>query len=164
MTLFLVTQYYQMPDLFQFDDYQKCMAEAPDEITPAYCIVNTFIKPDRSSQLYSFIHEFSGKEKQHFRHDKLQRGVCVEKCLKLIEELDSEGDHFSTDEFPMDVKLTFDFVQYRFVNDDRLQFNRILNICMNKYLADNYNLSGFSKIEYCLRRDQHIRAGSALIC
>lgn len=147
-----------MPDLFQFDDYQKCMAEASDGITPAYCIVNTFIKPDRSSQLYNLINNFSSKEKQHFRHDKLQRGICVKSCLKLIEELTTD-DYFNIDEFPMDVKLTFDFVKYRFVNDDRVQFNKVLNICMNKYLADNYNLSGFSKIEYCLRRDQHIRKG-----
>lgn len=148
-----------MPDLFRFDDYQKCMARSADDYSPAYCVVNTLIKPDRSSELYNFIHDFSKKEKQHFRHDKLQRGVCLENCLHLIDELGSEAENYRGEDFPIDSKLTFDFVDYRYVNDDRLQFNDALNICINKQLADNYNLSGYSKIEYCLRRDQHFKAG-----
>lgn len=148
-----------MPDLFRFDNYQKCLGEARDENIPAYCVVNSFIKPDQSSSLYNYINDFSKKEKQHFRHDKLQHGICLEECLSLIQELGTAAEAFYVKAFPMDSKLTFDFVNYQFVNDDRAEYNKVLNICINKQLVDNYNLSSFSNIEYCLRSEQHLKAG-----
>lgn len=146
-----------MPELFQFDDYQKCMDLSTDSIAPAYCIVNTLIKPDESSELSRLIKEFSKREKQHFRHDKLQRGICLENCLRLVERL-NDVESFYVEKFPSDTKLNFDFVNYPFVKEDRSKFNRVVNVCINKQLA-NYNLTGFSSIEYCLRHDQRIPTG-----
>lgn len=146
-----------MPELFQFDDYQKCMDLSTDSISPAYCIVNTLIKPDESSELSRLIKEFSKREKQHFRHDKLQRGICLENCLRLAERL-SDVESFYVEKFPSDTKLNFDFVNYPFVKEDRSKFNRVVNVCINKQLV-NYNLTGFSSIEYCLRHEQRIPTG-----
>lgn len=148
-----------MPDLFIFDDYEQCMSLEEDRSTAAYCVVNAFIKPDDSSILYNYIDEFSKREKQHFRHDKVQRGICVQKCLRLINDLGDSSETFHIEQFAMDSKLTFDFVEYAFVKEDREKLNRILNICINKQLSDNYNLSAFSSIEYCLRHDQNISKG-----
>lgn len=142
-----------MPDIFAYDDYDKCMALSSNEISPAYCIVNSHIKPDDSSNLYNFIHEFSRKEKQHFQHEKLQRGICIKECLSLTHALGQEAEHFYTESFLMESKLTLDFVKYQFADEDRSKLNHILNICINKQLIANYNLSSHSTIEYCLRRN-----------
>lgn len=148
-----------MPDLFQFDDFEKCSALSDINAPVKYCVVRTFIKPDKASQLYKFIHEFSEKEKQHFRHDKLDRGICMTNCEKLVEDLGDEAENYFIESFPMDSKLTFDFIGFPFVARDRLKYNRIVNICINKHLVGNYNLTGFSSIEYCLGRDRDIPAG-----
>lgn len=124
-----------MPALYGFDAYEQCMEN------------------------YDFIHEFSSKEKQHFRHDKLQRGVCMKKCLGLVDSLGDEADNYITKKFPFNSKLNFEFIDYPAAREDRLRFNPDVNVCINKQLMDNYNLSGFSSIEYCLRREKHIQLG-----
>ena len=148
-----------MPDMFVFDDFDKCMAES-DHLSSSYCVVNSYLKPDQSSKLYNYIHEFSKKEKQHFRHDKLQRGICVKDCLNFVKHLGNESEQFFSESFPMDTKLTFDFIKYPFVNEDRSRLNRILNVCVNELLVANYNLTGHSSIEYCLRKDASVPIGS----
>lgn len=74
-----------MPHLNEFDDYDECMDVYKTEAK--YCYVKSIIKPDYESALYLNIAEFSSKKKQHFRHDKLSRGICLNKCMKFIEEL-----------------------------------------------------------------------------
>jgi len=152
-------EYYKLPDLYHFGDYQKCIGSSTDSSSPAYCIVNSFIKPDNESELYNHIREFSKRTKQHYRHDKLERGICLADCAKLVEELGDEAGDYFVESFPMDSRLTFDFIGYRFVDEDRLSFNRIINICVNKKLMNNNNLKAFSSIEYCVRRDHRVPIG-----
>jgi hypothetical protein len=147
-----------MPEMCSFDNYDRCMALTSDKTSPGYCIVNTFIKPDYSSELYNYIREFSKLEKQHFRHDKVQRGICVKDCLSLIDELGSESMNFYVDKFPMDSKLTLDTFKYRFVDEDRSNFDLLMNICVNKQLSE-FNLSGYSTIDHCMRHDESLPKG-----
>ena len=147
-------EYYEMPDLFQFDDYQKCLGKNKQNTHPSYCIVNTYVKPDYTSVLYNYINEFSMRGKQHFRHDKLQRGICMEKCMKIVADLGEEAEDYYIKEFPMNSKLTFDVVDYINVKEDRVKFNKLVNICINTELMGNYNLSGYSSIEYCIYDNQ----------
>lgn len=76
-----------MPKLNEFDDYDGCMEVFRDKAK--YCYVKSVIKPDKS-ELFAFITEFSSRRKQHFRHDKLTRGICVNRCEKLIKSLDEK--------------------------------------------------------------------------
>jgi hypothetical protein len=147
-----------MPALFEFDDFDKCLAVS-QETSPAFCVVNSFIKPNNSSDLYKFIHEFSLKEKQHFRHDKLQRGICLKDCMEILEKLGNSSEEFYVEKFPMDSKLTLDFVKFQNVDNDRLKLNHIINVCINQRLTANYNLTSYSEIEYCLRDDASLPTG-----
>lgn len=82
-----------MPRINELDDYDECLGVYGD--SAKYCYVKSIIKPpDYSSDLYKFIMEFSWNEKQHYRHDKLARGICLNKCLKLIESLEDTADKF----------------------------------------------------------------------
>jgi hypothetical protein len=91
-----------MPALNKFEDYDSCMGTYKDDAR--YCFVRTAIKPD-SSELYGFIKEFSDNKKQHFRHDKLSRGVCVNACKELIDGLGSEAEKYFVPFFGLDYKV-----------------------------------------------------------
>lgn len=93
-----------MPELNKFDDYESCLETYREEAK--YCYVKTAIQPDASSELYKFIMEFSSLKKQHFRHDKLTRGVCINTCLDLIRELGASADDFYVSEFKLDYKVS----------------------------------------------------------
>lgn len=158
----VVTEYFKMPDINLFADYDRCMALSPHQNSPAYCVVNTFIKPDPLSELYNYIKDFSKLEKQHFRHDKLHRGICVKDCLSLVKELGSEAKNYFVEKFPMDANLTIDNFKYRFIDEDRSSLDEVMNICVNHELA-KFNLSGYSTIDFCMRHDESIPKGKQLI-
>lgn len=146
-----------MPDLYQMDDYEKCLGLQNDfESNEAlYCLVNTQLKPDNNSELYRYIHEFSMNKKQHFRHDKLQRGICVTKCKKIVDALGEEAEEYTVDDLELNQRRNIDVVNYDNVKGDRINYDNIINICVNKELMDSYNLSGFSTIDYCIRKDNN---------
>lgn len=84
--IFAVTEYYKMPRLHLMDDFDLCM-DQPHNLT-VYCIATVILKPNTSLPLWEYIDEFSRNRKKHFRHDRLQRGVCVNRCSDLLSELD----------------------------------------------------------------------------
>lgn len=93
-----------MPDLYRFDDYDKCIGS--HDAKALYCVVNSFIKPESGSELYRLIRNFSSNHKQHLRHDKLQRGVCVNECRELVGKLGEDSGKYFVEEFPMDSKVS----------------------------------------------------------
>lgn len=90
--------------IYRFDDYEQCMGNYESEAL--YCVVNSYIKPDPQSELYKFIMDFSKNKKQHFRHDKLQRGLCVNTCQRLIQKMGRNSNRYLVKKFPMDSKVS----------------------------------------------------------
>ena len=86
-----------MPQLNEFDDYEECMDVYQKD--GKYCNVKSAIKPDISSQTYAYIADFSSRKKQHFRHDRLTRGICLNKCIELIESLGIEAEYYYEPDF-----------------------------------------------------------------
>lgn len=81
-----------MPKLNKFDDYDECMVTYGDEAK--YCYVKSIIKPPNyQSSIYEFIRKFSSHVKQHYRHDKLTRGICLNKCAELISSMNETTSH-----------------------------------------------------------------------
>lgn len=146
-----------MPDLYQIDDYEKCLGlqNYSESNEALYCLVNTQLKYDDSSELYSYIHEFSMNEKQHFRHDKLQRGICLNKCKIIVESLGEQAIQYVEYDLEVNQRRKIDVINYDNVKEDRINYEKLINICVNKELMDSYNLSGFSTIEYCIRKDNN---------
>lgn len=95
-----------MPELNKFNNYDECMAVFEKEAK--YCFVKTALKPDESSELYRFIMEFSNIKKQHFRHDKLTRGVCINTCRKIISDIGLESDKYFVPKFNLDYSVIFE--------------------------------------------------------
>lgn len=92
-----------MPKIFRFDDYDLCMGLYNTKAL--YCVVNTFIKPDPKSELYEYIKNYSSNKKQHFRHDKLQRGLCVNGCKKVISQMEKKPSDYFVKKFDFDSKV-----------------------------------------------------------
>ena len=96
-------EYFRMPKIYRYDDYDQCLGLYDKEAF--YCVVNTFIKPDEKSELSKFITEFSSNKKQHFRHDKLQRGLCLNGCKDVIDKMGKSSENYLVKKFPFDSKV-----------------------------------------------------------
>lgn len=147
-----------MPDLYAMDDYEKCLGLPNNSESNAalYCLVNTQMTSDNTSELYNYIHEFSMNKKQHFRHDKLQRGICISKCKMIVELLGDQAEEYLMNDVELNQRQTINVVNYDNIKEDRINYEKIINICVNKVLMDSYNLSGLSTIEYCIRKDNNL--------
>ena len=99
-----VDEYSLMPNLYRFDDYEKCFDVFQEKAL--YCVVNSYIKPDLSSDLYKLIDAFSSNQKQHLRHDKLQRGLCINICDQKVQRLGNESTKYLIENFPKDSNVS----------------------------------------------------------
>lgn len=149
--IIVVSQYYLMPSLYNYDDYDGCSALFDD---PVYCIIDIQIKPELTSDLYNYITKFSNNYKQHFRHDKLERGLCINLCKQHVEKLESESFEYQIDSSSINAKETNDeFNIYFNAYEDRKKYDELVNKCINIELIAQFNLSGFSSIEYCITKN-----------
>ena len=80
-----MTEYYGMPKLFIYDEFDRCLTEHDENAV--YCIVDTVIKPNNSATIWPIIEKYTNDTKRHFRHDRVQRGICMNRCEKLIGRL-----------------------------------------------------------------------------
>ena len=93
-----------MPELNKFENYDACMGTFGREAK--FCYVKTALKPDKSSKLFNFIEEFSSNKKQHFRHDKLARGICINTCRKIIDDLGQPAaEKYFVEKFDFDYEV-----------------------------------------------------------
>lgn len=94
---YAVTQYYEMPPLYDFDDYDRCLYEfAGSETTtgPAsYCFVRADIQPDSQAAAWRAVEEISKFDRHHFDHRHLYFGLCVHKCEAELAALDADAVH-----------------------------------------------------------------------
>lgn len=78
-----VTIYRNLPPLYDFDNYDHCLAQKASK----YCMVFAEIVPNRYNEIWKNIETLSNDLTHHYRHKKLFFGVCVEKCLELLDNL-----------------------------------------------------------------------------
>ncbi|EAT36801.1 AAEL011139-PA, partial [Aedes aegypti] len=154
---FPVDQYYRMPRIYAYDDYDECFTtyESPD---PAYCVARSVIKPDNRSELWRLI-QVSVIFRGHYRHDHLDRGLCVQRCRKLVASLDNETiQQLYVEKFDINFPYIIDSKVFEDVkvHQDRALYGRLINICENYILRKVYNLTAYTEIEYCTRPTEQI--------
>lgn len=150
-----------MPKLDKFDDYNECFGIFQEEAK--YCFVRTYIKPNLSSDLYKFIAEFSSNQKQHLRHDKLSRGICLNRCVKTIQRMGEQSNKYFVPLFEVEngpLRISLKFLEYQNASADRQEYDRLINQCVNLELMESYQLEGFSSIEYCTNGESSIGIGN----
>lgn len=112
-----------------------------------------------NSFLFQF-KEISRDYKHNYRHDRLRRGVCLSNCqaelahlkAKAIESLESEKLDFNN--FP---PILYPAKTFRNDGEYREKYGKIMNICMNQRTQLEYNLSGYTHIEYCVTKHDNER-------
>ncbi|XP_039452293.1 nose resistant to fluoxetine protein 6-like [Culex pipiens pallens] len=139
-----MSEYHQMPPLFQYESIDKCLRSDPEG---AFCIVKSVVKPDENSPLWRSIQKYS-KYAYQYQHDVLTRGVCVEACRKLVENL-RDQQRFWQPEFDVEFKYIINDWLLPNIEQFRSQYSELLNICQNYRMQSEYNLTVFSEIEHC---------------
>ncbi|KAJ3657789.1 hypothetical protein Zmor_009569 [Zophobas morio] len=88
---FLDEEYKLIPDLFKFDDFDKCIFYSTD-LNPTYCKVAVELSPEDRSQtniLWSTI-EKASSNKRNYRYDLLRHGICASRKCGNFNETTSE--------------------------------------------------------------------------
>ncbi|XP_049542768.1 nose resistant to fluoxetine protein 6-like [Anopheles darlingi] len=146
-----LTAYYEMPPLYQYDDYDRCLAK-PGAI---YCLVDGWIVPNATNPRWTVIRQFSVDTKRSFRHDRLQRGLCMDRCHQLLGRFDhrTQMKYFLARFEPNGAEeITFDPNTFRGALDWRNRYRRLANQCVNYELKRQYALMAYSTVEYCTTR------------
>lgn len=74
-------QYYQMPKLFQLDDYGECLSSRRG----AFCLGTFDLLPYKNDKLLDIVKQFSA-DKFHFNHTHIHRGFCLsQRCSHLTD-------------------------------------------------------------------------------
>ncbi|CAG5047468.1 unnamed protein product [Parnassius apollo] len=75
-------QYHQMPQLFQLDDYEKCLANRRG----AFCLGSFDLVAPPNNRFFNVIQKFS-EEPYSFNHTRIHRGYCVSARCSDIDEV-----------------------------------------------------------------------------
>ncbi|XP_062550044.1 nose resistant to fluoxetine protein 6-like [Armigeres subalbatus] len=138
-------EYSYMPKLYQYDDYGKCLKQGS-----AYCMVRSLVKPRPSSALWQRIQNFSA-DVRHFRHNLLDRGICIDECLRSIGGLSqTQREELRVASFQVDFKYRFRKKYYSHLPANHQLYQDSVSLCINQKLKSSYDLLAYSDIEYCL--------------
>ncbi|XP_049299980.1 uncharacterized protein LOC125772376 [Anopheles funestus] len=77
--------YELMPPLFEYENVTNCFEQYP---TSVYCVVKTVLTPKEDSKVWYAIEKYS-KNPSYHEHSLLDRGLCVDACVNLVNSLNS---------------------------------------------------------------------------
>ncbi|XP_065086709.1 uncharacterized protein LOC135708531 [Ochlerotatus camptorhynchus] len=136
--------YSSMPKLHQYDDYGRCLKQGS-----TYCMVRSLVKPRFSSGLWQQIQNFS-EDVRHYRHNLLDRGICIDECLRLIGGLSkSQRDELRVESFQVDFNYRFKRKYFPHRPEHERLYGDAITLCINQKLKSSYDLKAYSDIEYC---------------
>ncbi|XP_063697877.1 nose resistant to fluoxetine protein 6-like [Culicoides brevitarsis] len=146
-SVFNLTEYYKMPIQNDMDDYTRCMVEGDDSM---WCSTYTIIKPNRSNEVWNIIEKYSNDTKRHYRHDLVQKGVCIKWCLDKLKNYDNETlKSLYVEPFDFGDQYHPDFTLYYNATQYKEKYDYYVSICRNIELMEEYGLQGHSGIYYC---------------
>ncbi|XP_055607880.1 nose resistant to fluoxetine protein 6-like isoform X2 [Uranotaenia lowii] len=145
-----MTEYYQLPKMYLFDDYDRCLQEFDQKAV--YCVVDSVIKPNKSAFIWPLIQKYSNDSKRSFRHDRLQRGICMNWCHKTMAKIDHRRsqDKYFLKKFEINSEITFEPNTFRQALDWRNRYRRLANLCVNWELKRQYSIMAYTSVEYCM--------------
>ncbi|XP_065090838.1 nose resistant to fluoxetine protein 6-like [Ochlerotatus camptorhynchus] len=123
-----LSQYHRMPKMAETDDYDQCMQESvPGEIA-VFCMTRAVIKPDKSSDLWNLIEDFSN-DRRHHNHALLERGICMNECKKFVKSLSNTTTRsLMVPKFPIDFTYIHDTTVLKDSVKDRERYGKLVEI------------------------------------
>ncbi|XP_044249262.1 nose resistant to fluoxetine protein 6 [Drosophila takahashii] len=150
---FNLTLYRQMPALHYLDDYDLCL----DSPSGSYCLVYVEILPNASSALWHQINEVSLDSKHRFRHDRVFRGVCLERCKQSVIDFANLREKGKEDILDKELRSYYAKVHRRSGDsEERLLYEELVNSCLNLEFVEKFSLRVRSLIEYCVTADEQL--------
>uniref|UniRef100_A0A336LWS6 CSON006904 protein n=1 Tax=Culicoides sonorensis TaxID=179676 RepID=A0A336LWS6_CULSO len=149
-------EYYKMPPMYRQHNFEKCLWSKKE--FSIYCTTVTVIKPDKTSEVWNQIEEFSSKKKIHFAHDIIGNGICLWECENELSSLTKEKrESLYVEEFPWreNRSFTYDITAYENSKLYNQKYGKTLNQCENLWLRKNYNLSGYTLINWCTTNKEY---------
>ncbi|XP_055604204.1 O-acyltransferase like protein-like [Uranotaenia lowii] len=135
------------PDLYQYDNYGQCQNHGRH-----FCLVKGLIHPDPSNELWLQIKNHS-QDARHYRWYLLERGVCLEECLR---QLEVDGDRPRDDPLPIrkeaieaDFLYLADAKYFPESKEIISKHHASISECLNRKLFRKYGMTAAWKIEYC---------------
>uniref|UniRef100_A0A675B308 Acyltransferase 3 domain-containing protein n=1 Tax=Anopheles darlingi TaxID=43151 RepID=A0A675B308_ANODA len=137
----------RLPKIFDYDDWESCSNSSD------YCYAKTLLRVDQfPAGVVVPDTESTDRIIYNHRRHVLEFGVCISKCLDEVSGL-SEADRRALDHPAIHVNYSFHIPSNVFstmVVDDR-RYSSLVNVCINKRLRAEYNISGHTTLEYCRR-------------
>lgn len=136
-----------MPELNVYNDYRTCVAAYKDNFR--YCVTHVYIQPNRSSELWNYIEKFSSYTYQHYRHDILKRGICMNDCAGTVKSLRLPlVTNFNKSKIfqPYPTRIGEEIPELGWTIED----HQLTNACNNFELEQSYGLQAVSEISFCL--------------
>ncbi|GBP61123.1 hypothetical protein EVAR_46774_1 [Eumeta japonica] len=66
-------EYYQLPALFEVQDYEKCLSQREN----AFCAGVFKLSSPEPLRLYDILNKYSANQRQNFNHTQIHRAVCL---------------------------------------------------------------------------------------
>ncbi|XP_038121411.1 nose resistant to fluoxetine protein 6 [Culex quinquefasciatus] len=133
-----------LPDLYRYDNYGQCL-----ERGSAFCMVRAVVKPKPLSEVWNRIQNVSA-DVRHYRHNLLDRGVCVAECLRSTKGLSrSQRQELLVEPFTVDFNYHFESKYFPHQSRHRELYGEVVNLCVNQELRTDFALQVFTEIEYC---------------
>uniref|UniRef100_A0A182JNH6 Acyltransferase 3 domain-containing protein n=1 Tax=Anopheles christyi TaxID=43041 RepID=A0A182JNH6_9DIPT len=139
------SEYWKIPQLQVYDSIEQCLHNKPEGV---FCIAKVVIKPDSRSEIWRLIKKYS-KYTFQYNHDVLTRGVCLERCNSVLDQLGLAAERYFEPKFNVSKRYAISDWLLPNVTKYRQQHGYLVNVCQNYELRTRYNLSGYAEIEEC---------------
>ncbi|XP_065086728.1 regulator of hypoxia-inducible factor 1-like isoform X2 [Ochlerotatus camptorhynchus] len=136
-----------IPPIYRYDDFDKCrQVNSPGVFCYVRVVLKSDVDPIDSDRIVT-----------NFRRNQLDWGVCVADCERELAAL-GENDRQRLFQAQFEINHTYIFrMDYarEIVEPFKLKYSKLINVCVNRRLERNYQLShrGYSEIEYCISND-----------
>ncbi|XP_039970460.1 nose resistant to fluoxetine protein 6 [Bactrocera tryoni] len=143
-----MTEYFKMPNLYDFDDYDRCLEEYKSQQT--YCFVRAEVLPQDDSEAWRAITDISKYHKHHFDHRHLYFGLCLRWCEEDLADVKADVvKELYAGLLTNNSKLNTYVNLFSAEGTNRQRYNTLLNQCINLKLQQTHGLKALSMIEYC---------------
>lgn len=111
--------------------------------------LKTLHEADRQLIIWSF-QTYIVDEKHFFRHDRIDRGICMNDCIEKLSKLNmSSRNEYYIPKFTDALDIFNDLTLYTNAKVNREQYNEFATMCVNLELKNRYNLLAQTEILIC---------------
>uniref|UniRef100_A0A182WLD6 Acyltransferase 3 domain-containing protein n=1 Tax=Anopheles minimus TaxID=112268 RepID=A0A182WLD6_9DIPT len=137
---------YALPPLFLYDDFGRCEAQAS-----VYCYARTVLRVDQFPADF-VVPQIENMDRIVYKHrvQHLELGVCLRDCEQELEGLTIvEKDSLFQPQIPVNYTVVMPSELFPTMHDDKVRYETLVNVCINKRLLTRYNVTGYTALEYC---------------